>query len=237
MKIDHCFYVLRAWLVHFYTSLGLVCSFFALTALLAGHPARFFLWLAIAAFIDATDGTLARKFEVKKYTPGFDGRKLDDITDYINYAFLPIYFAYHTGMVSGAGQFVLLFAILAAVYGFCQGAAKTDDGFFTGFPNFWNFAILYLYIFKAPPALNAIVIFILSLLIWLPVKYISFSTMPLRKITVAVCIVYGVMLALLIKNLQNPNPLLLWSSLLVPLYYVIASLVLTFKTTRMPSLE
>lgn len=230
MKLSRRFYVARAWSVHLYTSLGLICSFLAVIALLAGHPQRFFLWLGISMFIDATDGTLARKFLVKKWTPDFDGRKLDDITDYINYAFLPIFFAFRSGMVSGIWTGVLLFALLAAAYGFCQGAAKTDDGFFTGFPNFWNIAIFYLFLFKTPVAFNALVILGLALLIWVPVKYISFSTVPLRGLTMAICAVYGVMLGILVATLDHPSRLLLWGSLIVPLYYVIASLSLTIKT-------
>lgn len=237
MKIDRRFYVARAWAVHLYTSLGLICSFLGITALLADRWQQFFLWLGVALFIDATDGTLARKFQVKKWTPNFDGRKLDDITDYINYAFLPIFFAYRTGMVGGIWTGVLLFALLAAAYGFCQGAAKTNDGYFTGFPNFWNIVIFYLFLFKTPAAFNAIVILLLALLIWVPVKYISFSTVPLRGLTMAICLVYGVMLAILTVNMAQPNLLLLWGSLLVPLYYTLASLYLTFQESRRSTLE
>lgn len=229
MKVNRRFYIARAWAVHLYTSLGLICSFLSITALLADHPQRFFLWLGIALWIDATDGTLARKFKVKTWTPNFDGRKLDDITDYINYAFLPIFFAFRTGMVSGMWTGILLFALLAAAYGFCQGAAKTDDGYFTGFPNFWNIVIFYLFLFRTPVAVNAIVILALALLIWVPVKYISFSTVPLRGLTMAVCALYGVILGILVSTMDQPNPVLLWGSLVVPLYYVIASLSLTLK--------
>jgi len=49
--------------------------------------------LSLAIVIDATDGTLARAWDVKTYTPQFDGRKLGDITDYINYAFILFYAA------------------------------------------------------------------------------------------------------------------------------------------------
>lgn len=230
MEVRERFYRARAWSVHLYTSLGLIASFMALAALVAGHPQRFFIYLGIALFIDATDGTLARRWQVKKWAANFDGRKLDDITDYINYAFLPIFFTYRAGLVTG-GLWVgiLMVCLLAAAYGFCQGGAKTNDGFFTGFPNFWNLVVFYLYLLKPPEAVAGLIFLILAALIWVPVKYISFSTVPLRGLTLALCAVYGVMLGFLVAQLEAPNPLLVVGSLLVPIYYVAASIYLTVK--------
>lgn len=229
MDVKKRFYQARAWSVHLYTSLGLITSFMALAALVAGHPQRFFIYLGIALFIDATDGTLARRWQVKKWAADFDGRKLDDITDYINYAFLPIFFTYRVGLVSGPWVGVLLICLLAAAYGFCQGGAKTSDGFFTGFPNFWNLVVFYLYLLKLPEAANIVIFLVLAGLIWVPVKYISFSTVPLRGLTLMLCALYGIVLGILVAQLDNPNPLLVAGSLLVPVYYVAASIYLTVK--------
>ncbi len=144
--------MLRAWGVHLYTSLGLVAGFMALLAVFDGHLSRVVGLLGLALFIDATDGTLARVADVKRWTPHFDGRKLDDITDYLNYTFVPVVFAYRYGLVTGlAGQVILGLVLILSAYGFCRVVAKTDDGYFTGFPNFWNILILYLYLFHLPP--------------------------------------------------------------------------------------
>ena len=78
---------LPAFAVHFYTSLGLGIGFLALIAAVEGRARDVFLLLTLACFIDATDGLLARYFRVADRTPQFDGRKLDDITDYLNYHF------------------------------------------------------------------------------------------------------------------------------------------------------
>ena len=158
--------VLSAWSVHLFTSLGLVAGFLALLAIIDLDISRALLFLAIALFIDATDGSLARKADVKRWTPQFDGRKLDDITDYLNYTFIPVVFAYRFGLVIGiAGQLVLGLVLILSAYGFCQKAAKTDDGFFTGFPNFWNIVILYLYVFHLSPTVNALILFFFAILI------------------------------------------------------------------------
>ena len=49
------------------------------------------LWLFLAAMVvDGTDGMLARRWRVKEVVPWFDGALLDNIVDYITYAFAPM---------------------------------------------------------------------------------------------------------------------------------------------------
>ena len=50
-------------------------------------------------FIDCTDGTLARRVRVKEVLPQFDGSKLDDIVDYLNYALVPIVLVHRAGLL------------------------------------------------------------------------------------------------------------------------------------------
>jgi phosphatidylcholine synthase len=101
------FRIARAWLVHLFTAMGLIATFAAFRALLDGDAHSVFLWLCVAIFIDAADGPLARRWEVTRWTPAFNGRKLDDIVDYINYTLIPILFAYHFGVVTSVGIVVL----------------------------------------------------------------------------------------------------------------------------------
>ena len=56
--------VVRAILVHLYTASGVLMAFFAAMELCAPapDPRRVFLALAAAVVIDATDGTLARRW-------------------------------------------------------------------------------------------------------------------------------------------------------------------------------
>ncbi len=216
------FLVIRAWLVHFYTSLGLVCALFSLIFIASGNLKFAMIIMGLAMCIDSTDGTLARRWKVSTYTPQFDGRKLDDITDYINYAFLPFFFAYRFGIVQGAGVIVLAVAAIAAAYGFCQRAAKTNDGYYTGFPNYWNFLIFYLYLFHLSATASAIILFVFSVLIWAPVEFASFSTRPLRKLTVLMALLYGLNTSGIIYLFwfNRPYYMLAWLSLVFPLYYL-----------------
>lgn len=222
---------LRAWMIHLYTSIGLICALLSLIAIFQKDARALFIYMGIALFIDATDGTLARAYKVKVWAPGFDGRKLDDITDYLNYAFIPAFFAWQFGLITGIGGIVVLVVvILCAVYGFCQTEAKTNDGYFTGFPNFWNLVIFYLYFFNFSPELNGIILAVLAGLIFVPVKYVSYSTRSFRKLTAGVSLAYGIMLAAIVVTMERPNPHLILVSLVFPVYYVVLSLYLNFKS-------
>lgn len=207
---------IRAWLVHFYTSLGLITGLLAIIAIVEQNANLAFFWLGLALIIDATDGTLARKYKVSFYIPNFDGRKLDDITDYLNYAFIPMFFIWRFEIVTGFWAYVLPFILLSAVYGFCQSEAKTDDGYFTGFPNFWNVLALYLFIFNWSTLVNGIVLLVLAFLVFVPIKFVSFSTPGKVKIAKSLSFLY---FAFLIMIVLYESPLLALFSLIFPLIY------------------
>lgn len=207
---------IRAWLVHFYTSLGLITGLLAIIAIVEQNANLAFFWLGLALIIDATDGTLARKYKVSFYIPNFDGRKLDDITDYLNYAFIPMFFIWRFEIVTGFWVYVLPFILLSAVYGFCQSEAKTDDGYFTGFPNFWNVLVLYLFIFNWSTLVNGIVLLVLAFLVFVPIKFVSFSTPGKVKIAKSLSFLY---FAFLIMIVLYESPLLALFSLIFPLIY------------------
>lgn len=209
---------IRAWLVHFYTSLGLITGLLAIIAIVEQNANLAFFWLGLALIIDATDGAMARKFQVSFYLPNFDGRKLDDITDYLNYAFIPIFFIWRFEIVTGFWVYVLPFILLSAVYGFCQSEAKTDDGYFTGFPNFWNILTLYLFIFNWPTMVNGIVLILLAFLVFVPLKFVSYSTPGKVRIAKTLSLIY---FSLLIMIVVYESPLLAFLSLIFPLIYFV----------------
>jgi phosphatidylcholine synthase len=221
---------IRAWLVHFYTSLGLIVGFMALLSIHAGEAQRAFLWFGLALFIDATDGTLARAYDVKRWAPSFDGRKLDDITDYLNYAFLPVFFAWRMELVAGWSTAVLAVVLISAVYGFCQTGAKTNDGYFTGFPNFWNVVMLYLYVFAWPQELNALILAAFSIWVFVPFKYVSFSTPNKTRLAKLLSLVYGAILAMIVLGQNGP---VLYLSLVFPLLYMLYPLYIRLKPSTL----
>src|SRR5262249_55153255 len=67
---------------------------------------------------------------------------------------------------------VLILPLLASAYGFCQLEAKTDDGYFLGFPSLWNVVAFYLYILHLPAGVAVSLIFVLSVLTFVPTRYL-----------------------------------------------------------------
>lgn len=221
---------LRAWCVHLYTGIGLVLGYLALIAIFSDHPFQAAVYLGLAALIDGTDGMLARRCHVSKWTPNFDGRKLDDIIDYLNYVLIPIYAAYHFEIVTGPWVWTLPFVLLAAVYGFSNDAAKTDDGYFTGFPNYWNGLVFYLYILKTPVWFNGAAFIFFGIMVFIPIKYIYLGqTVHFRRLTVTLTVFWLALIALILANFHQPNRTVVLLSLLYPAYYFGMSFYLHFR--------
>ena len=165
-----------AWCVHLYTALGLVLAAAIAVLLVRGGADGFrgaFALMVVATVVDATDGTLARRVRVKQVLPGFDGRKLDDMTDFLTYTFLPLLRIWRAELLPAGQQGWLLLPLLASAYGFCQVSAKTDDGYFLGFPSYWNLVAFYLYALQPMPGWVSLALVVgLALLTFVPSRYL-----------------------------------------------------------------
>jgi len=219
-----------AWSVHLYTALGAVLGLLAIVATVDGRVREAFAWMAAALVIDSSDGTLARAARVKEVVPTYDGSKLDDIVDYLNYVFVPVFFAVQMKMLpESSAMLIAAMPLLASAYGFCQSAAKTADFFFTGFPSYWNVAVFYLYVFGATPKANAVVLAVLAALVFVPIGYVYPTRQPfLRPLTISLGVVWGVALVILLARLPERPAALIYGSLAFPIYYFALSLYLHF---------
>lgn len=229
---------LRAWGVHLYTGSGAVLALLALDAVMRGAFGSAFVWLAIAMFVDCTDGTLARRARVKQVLPHFDGSKLDDIIDYLNYVFVPIMLVLRAGLLPdhAAGLLVAALPLLASGYGFCQAAAKTPDHFFTGFPSYWNVVALYLFVLGWPTWLNGLVLVVFAVLVFVPIRYLYPSRMPTaQKTTYVLGAVWGVAVFWMLAQFPTPSRILSVGTLLFPAYYVGISLWLHLRLPPSPT--
>jgi len=213
-----------AWVVQAYTALGIVTGFLALRAFLDGSPRQAFFWLVVSTVIDGTDGPLARFFRTSEVLPEFNGRRLDDIVDYFNFVIIPAVILVLGNLLPEREWAWATVPALASAYGFCQEKAKTEDGFFLGFPSYWNIVAFYLYILRLPLAANLLIVLVLSLLVFVPLKYIDpFKTRPLRLLTIPLTIAWACTILALIVTMRNPHPVLLRLSLLYCVYYFLAS--------------
>ena len=120
------------WGVHLLTASGAVVALFALQATLRHEFHAAMLWLALALAIDGIDGSLARACRVAEHIPKVDGRRLDDIVDYLNYVFVPIVFMLELGSIPHSAWAAA--PLLASAYGFSQSNAKNRRSFLPGFP-------------------------------------------------------------------------------------------------------
>ena len=160
-------------LVHFYTALGVVCALGAAVAIAMERYPNAFFWLLLAAIIDGSDGTLARKFSVERTLPEVDGRRLDDIVDYLTYSFLPVFMLGHAGWLPHPPWMEVSVALLASLFAFCNVSAKQDrEGFFVGFPSYWNVVAFYtaIWLHGYGAVVLLIIVLLLSLLSVLPVR-------------------------------------------------------------------
>jgi len=223
-----------AWLVHLYTALGAVVAFFTIILIEQSKFQEAFWLMSLAVLIDATDGTLARAARVKEFIPWFDGDRLEDIIDYANYVIVPYWLFVHANVLPPPDAIWLSsLPLLASAYGFCQKEAKTSDLFFLGFPSYWNIVAFYAYVLQSPPWVNAFAIMLLSILVFVPIRYIYPSRSPqFRALTNILGTLWGLALLAIIYLLPQPPRSLVLLSLLFPAYYALLTLWLELLRLR-----
>jgi len=168
---------IAAWAVHGFTASGAVLGFLAIISILNNDLVSAFLWLGLALLIDGIDGSLARKIGVLDKTPNIDGSTLDNVIDYLNYVIIPALMIYWFQMVPNGWEIILpagMFAV--SLYTFANINMKTNDYYFSGFPAVWNIVVLYFYILNTHPIINVIIILLLFILTFVPIKFVH----PLR---------------------------------------------------------
>jgi phosphatidylcholine synthase len=227
--------IVASWLVHAYTASGVVLAFLTVVAVMEGDTVRG-LWLFLAAMVvDGTDGMLARWVKVKLHVPWFDGALLDNIVDYITYAFMPMMLLWSAGYL-GEGTSATVLAVvplLASAYQFCRVDAKTEDHLFLGFPSYWNIAAFYVVVLDLRPAAVAATLLVCAVLVFVPIGYVYPSrTTTLQAPTLVLTCLWLASYAVLLTQLPDPSPIWLTISLAYVVYYVALSLYLTARRGR-----
>jgi len=136
----------KALAVHLLTATGAVFAMLAMLAAVDEKWSLMFLWLVVAFFVDGIDGPLARRYDVKKNAPIFDGVLLDLIIDYLTYVFVPAYALFKSGLLPGwTGWFAIIIITFTSAMYFADSRMKTKDYSFSGFPGCWNMVVLVLF--------------------------------------------------------------------------------------------
>jgi phosphatidylcholine synthase len=170
----------RAYGVHVFTASGVVFAFLATAELFAEapDPRWVFAWLAVAGFIDAADGPLARLWDVKTHAARIGGGVIDGIVDYLTFTFIPLLLIWRMGWLPDPAALWIVPAMGASLFGFANTRAKQKDaGFFLGFPSYWNIVAYYVGILVAQfgfagAVFSAASVVLFTVLTVLPVRFI-----------------------------------------------------------------
>ena len=185
---------IAAFSVHLFTATGAGLALVAMLA--AGNQdwAMMFLWLLAALVVDGIDGPLARRFQVKKYAPQWDGVLLDLIIDYLTYVFIPAYALFQSDKLPGWEGWIAALAICltGAIY-FADTRMKTADNSFSGFPGCWNMVVLVFFAVSMPEPLMLAIVVVLALAQFFPLIFVHpIRTKRLRPLSLAVMIAWVV---------------------------------------------
>ena len=229
----------RAYFVHIYTASGLIFAFLAMAEICGRsaepRPAWVFLWLLLAVVVDSTDGPLARLWHVKTRAPKIDGRKIDDIVDYLTFTFIPLLLVWRMHWLPVQAEFLIPVALIASVLGFANaGAKQEDEGFFLGFPSYWNIYAFYVGLWateygQTGSIMSAVLLAVLIVLTVAPVRFIypNLAPRPWKLPMLGGAIIWTVLLLAMLRDYPDRVPeWLMWVSLIYPVFYSLVSLYL-----------
>ena len=215
---------IAAWAVHGFTASGAVLGFLAIISILNNDLVGAFLWLGLALLIDGIDGSLARKIGVLDKTPNIDGSTLDNVIDYLNYVIIPALMIYWFQMVPNGWEIILpagMFAV--SLYTFANMNMKTNDYYFSGFPAVWNIVVLYFYILNTHPIINVIIILLLFVFTFIPIKFVHpLRVKKIRNLTIFCTVLWSATTLKLVTT--NPDINLFAEQKIVLLIWIVCSI-------------
>ncbi len=235
---------IRAYAVHAYTASGVALAFLAAAEISGATPdARVvFLYLTGAVLIDATDGPLARRWQVKQWLPTIDGRIIDDIVDFLTYTFVPLLLMWRMDWLPPPAAVWIIPALMASLFGFANREAKDEEtGFFLGFPSYWNVVVFYAGFWhgRYGPWANAAIVLTCTLLTAVPIRFLypNCAPRPWRVPVIVGALLWLALLLVLLLDYPRAPAWLVWLSLLYPAFYIALSLRLSADRARRASLS
>lgn len=208
MPTPHRQRVLYAWTVHAITLTGALWACLAIAALVGGEILLMWLWLGVALVVDGIDGTLARKADVSRYAPTFDGAALDVVVDYLTWTFIPALFIYMYIPVGPPVLAMALFVLIcvSSLFCYCNTKLKTSDYYFMGFPAAWNVVAVIMWVFHTGPALNVVATVVLAALTTAPLTFVHpFRVAKMMPVNIAAAALWvGTTVVLVIQEPVRP---------------------------------
>jgi phosphatidylcholine synthase len=218
---------LQALAVHLLTASGAVLAMFAMLAAVKQEWSLMFLWLVVALIVDGIDGPLARKYEVDRNWPTYDGVLMDLIVDYLTYVFIPAFALFQSGLLPGwTGWLAIIVICYGSVVYFADTRMKTKDKSFAGFPACWNMVVLVLFATKPGEMVILLVVILLTVTMFTNLKFIHPTrTQRWNRLSLAVCVAWIVLAGWAAWWDFNEGPVAKWLLVLTSLYLCLAGIV------------
>jgi phosphatidylcholine synthase len=200
---------LGAAFVHLLTASGAVLALLALRAVHHNDWQMMFAWLGAALIVDAIDGPLARRLEVKAVLPRFSGERLDLIVDYLTYVAVPAYALIEAPILPEAWRLPAAIAILlSSLYHVADLGSKTEEGYFVGFPAIWNVVLLYLFALAPPPTIALAIVIAFVALTFVP--FLAVHPFRVARLRILTCIITALWAIAAAAAIMEPFPSPLW---------------------------
>lgn len=190
-----------AFVVHTFTSLGVICAFFSIRALFEGDARESMLWLLASLVIDGADGPISRKIGIKDSPSRLDGDVLDLVVDFLTFILIPALFMWKFDLFPESISTVMTLALLVvgALYS-ARLDMKTEDKWFNGFPGSWNFLAVSLWLVETNVWVNTIFMVVFMVLTGTNVKFFHiFRSTQFRSTTVPLTALYFVAIVAMIS--------------------------------------
>ncbi|NEX47865.1 CDP-alcohol phosphatidyltransferase family protein [Pseudotabrizicola algicola] len=216
----------KALCVHLLTASGAVLSMFAMLAAVEEKWSLMFLWLVFALIVDGIDGPLARRYEVDKNWPNYDGVLLDLIIDFLTYVFIPAYALFKSGLLPGwTGWIAIIVIVYGSVIYFADTRMKTKDKSFSGFPACWNMVVLVLFAVAPSTGLILAIVIALTVAMFCNLKFIHPTrTKRWRNVSLPVSLLWVVFAGWAAYVDFHPASWAHWGLILTSLYLTFAGI-------------
>lgn len=217
----------KALSVHLLTASGAVLSMFAMLAAVEENWSLMFLWLVFALIVDGIDGPLARRYEVDKNWPNYDGVLLDLIIDFLTYVFIPAYALFKSGLLPGwTGWIAIIVIVYGSVIYFADTRMKTKDKSFSGFPACWNMVVLVLFAVAPNKALILAIVIALTVAMFCNLKFIHPTrTKRWRNVSLPVSLLWVIFAGWAAFVDFHPASWAHWGLILTSLYLTFAGIL------------
>ncbi|CAN1571913.1 PssA Phosphatidylserine synthase [Paracoccaceae bacterium] len=217
---------LKALSVHLLTASGAVLSMFAMLAAVEGNWSLMFLWLVVALIVDGIDGPLARRYDVEKNWPAYDGVLMDLIVDFLTYVFIPAYALFKSGLLPGwTGWLAIIVIVYGSVVYFADTRMKTKDKSFAGFPACWNMVVLVLFATQPGEMVILLIVILLTVTMFTNLKFIHPTrTQRWNQLSLAMCMIWIALAGWAAWTDFSEGPVAKWLLVLTSLYLVLAGI-------------